>query len=76
MIAEQVLFAAPPLPPDIEPDMRVGFILSAALHAHALRRIRRLPAPRGRRGRLQPANLLPLEDRRADDGPRDGELWR
>ena len=28
MNAESALFAAPPLPPDIEPDMRVGFILS------------------------------------------------
>ena len=28
MDAEQALFAAPALPPDIEPDMRVGFILS------------------------------------------------
>ena len=28
MTAETTPFAAPPLPPDIEPDMRVGFILS------------------------------------------------
>lgn len=28
MNAESALFATPPLPPDIEPDMRVGFILS------------------------------------------------
>ena len=28
MNAKQALFAAPPLPPAIEPDMRVGFILS------------------------------------------------
>ena len=28
MNAEQTLFATPALPPDIEPDMRVGFILS------------------------------------------------
>ena len=28
MNSEQALFAAPALPPDIEPDMRVGFVLS------------------------------------------------
>ncbi|MDE0388645.1 MAG: hypothetical protein OXI75_08100 [Rhodospirillales bacterium] len=28
MNAEMALFSAPPLPPDIEPDMRVGFVLS------------------------------------------------
>ena len=48
----------------------------AALHAHTLRRLHRLPAPCGRRGGLQSAGLLPLENRRADLGPRDGELRR